>query len=497
MPSRPSPTVRPHPARRRLTEAVLILLVMTGLTLPTQAVAEAAPIEVQFLSLTDLHGYLSDVENQTLPGRDGPIPIGGAGHLKAHIDRLASTADHSYLIGSGDQFSGWPDYTQAFANEPTVEVLNALGMDFDVAGNHEFDRGLPFLKRMVDGSCFGIIGFDSCFSDSGGAEFSGTDHRYHAANVTDRATGDSVLPSSWETSVPNPYGGRIRIGVIGLAFPGTHEESLSISTELEFEPMVAAANRVAQQMQADGIETIVVAMHEGGQHSGSFDDCVDPTGPIVEAAATLSPAVDAILGGHWHTAFACSLRGPDGVDRPVIEAGNHGRIIGEVRLRVDPRTGDVIPGRSTATNHPVTRDITPDREVQQIVETWEERWAELQQQPFGHIDQALDFATDVESRMANLAAGPLPRRGPAPSQRRCRVGARATGHRARCCGLRPCRRRHHVRRCLGRHGNLAHRHRRPDRCTDRPDSGTAVAPTCVRLSAAGILGRFRERQGDG
>ena len=40
-------------------------------------------------------------------------------------------------------------------------LLNAFGMDFDVAGNHEFDREFPFLQRMVSGSCYGKPGFEN------------------------------------------------------------------------------------------------------------------------------------------------------------------------------------------------------------------------------------------------------------------------------------------------------------------------------------------------
>ena len=128
------------------------------------------------LSLTDLHGYLSETENLTIAGPSGNLAVGGAAYLKAHLDKLRAGQPNSFLIGSGDQFSGWPDYTQAFANEPTIEVLNAFGMDFDVAGNHEFDRELPFLQRMVSGACYGKPGFDSCFPDSTGKPFHGTDY---------------------------------------------------------------------------------------------------------------------------------------------------------------------------------------------------------------------------------------------------------------------------------------------------------------------------------
>ncbi len=182
--------------RKSLISAVIVLLAATLLGMPTTTNAAPPPVPVQVLGITDLHGYLSEAENQTIAGPAGSA-VGGAAYLKAHLDRLRAGQPNSFLIGSGDQFSGWPDYTQAFANEPTIEVLNALGMDFDVAGNHEFDREFPFLQRMVSGDCYGTPGFDSCFPDSTGKPFAGTGYAYHAANMLTAKTKRPVLPPYW------------------------------------------------------------------------------------------------------------------------------------------------------------------------------------------------------------------------------------------------------------------------------------------------------------
>src|SRR5687768_4037535 len=107
----------------RITSVLAVLGLAAATALPTETAATTtAPIPVQVLSLTDLHGYLSDTENLTIAGPAGTQQVGGAGYLKAHLDKLRAGKPNSFLIGSGDQFSGWPDYTQAFANEPTIEV---------------------------------------------------------------------------------------------------------------------------------------------------------------------------------------------------------------------------------------------------------------------------------------------------------------------------------------------------------------------------------------
>lgn len=380
-------------------------MIIALILVPQPAMAEDEPITVQVLGLTDLHGYLDPAHNQRITGPNGAIDVGGAAYLKTHLDQLRAGRPNSFLVGSGDQFSGWPDYTQAFANEPTIEVLNALGMDFDVAGNHEFDREFPFLKRMVSGECYGTPGFDSCFTDSTGKPFAGTGYGYHAANILDPKTKRPVLPPYWITRVPGPNGRTIPIGFVGLTLPETPEHSLSIGgSGFEFVDLVTGANRAAAELQAKGVETIIVSAHEGGQQQGLYNDCKNPTGALIDAAKQMSPAIDAIFGGHWHTMMNCMIPDPAGNPRPVIEAGDNAKVVGEVLLTIDPSTGDVIRDATKATNHPVTKDVTPDPEIKRIVDHWLGRWVTRQAEPLSKITRDLDFSTTTESRVMNLAA---------------------------------------------------------------------------------------------
>lgn len=384
---------------------VLLLTIIALLAIPRPASAQDEPIDVQVLGITDLHGYLDAAHDQKVPGPEGWIDVGGAAYLKAHLDRLRADQPNSFLIGSGDQFSGWPDYTQAFANEPTIEVLNALGMDFDVAGNHEFDREFPFLKRMMSGDCYGKPGFDSCFTDSAGQPFSGTDYGYHAANILNPKTKRPVLPPYWISEVRGPGGKIIPVGFIGLTLPETPEHSLSIGgSGFEFTDLVTGANQAADELQGKGVETIIVSAHDGGQHNGLYNECKNPKGALFDAARKMSPAIDAIFGGHWHTRFNCMIPDPNGDPRPVIEAGDNAKLIGEVRLSIDPATGDVIRDATTSTNHLVTKDVAPDPKIEKIVDYWLEKWQVRQDEPLSSITRDLEHSTTQESRIVNLAA---------------------------------------------------------------------------------------------
>ena len=93
-----------------------------------------------------------------------------------------------------------------FKDEPTIEVLNAMGLDASSVGNHEFDRGTQELRRIsarrrtartpttsapARASTKNVTG---CFDDSTGGDFQGTDFPYLAANVVSKSTGEPMLP---------------------------------------------------------------------------------------------------------------------------------------------------------------------------------------------------------------------------------------------------------------------------------------------------------------
>ncbi len=60
-------------------------------------------------------------------------------------------------------------------------------------------------------------------------------------------------------------------------------------------------------------------------------------------------------------------------------------MLGEVKLSLDPATGDVIRCATEATNHAVTKDVTPDPGIQKIVNYWIDRWTDRQNEPLGSL----------------------------------------------------------------------------------------------------------------
>ena len=389
---------------------------MVPLTLPTATASlagagrTAAPIEVQLLSFTDFHGYLapeSAVGLGTIDTPQGRVSVGGAAYLAANVERLQKGRINSLVFSAGDAWSGWPFTTNAFADEPTIEVLNAMDLDFNVVGNHEVDDGVEDLIAKQRGACRDDR--EDCYLDSAGKPFAGTDFPNLSANLVDTRRNRPVMQPYTIETVCDEHGRPVRVGFIGLTTPTTTNGTTSILTdEHTVTPLLEATDRYVQQLQRQGVEAIVVVAHEGGTDSSADPNgCVDPRGPVVDYARAANPAVDVIVTGHWHAGFNCQIPDPAGQLRPVVESQEHGRLLNEIRLQIDASTGDVIRDETTSTNHLNSRDIAPDPQVQGIVERWVARGEERFLQPLATLtgDVTRDPApTTGETLLGNLAA---------------------------------------------------------------------------------------------
>ncbi|MER7463942.1 bifunctional metallophosphatase/5'-nucleotidase [Streptomyces sp. NPDC097981] len=367
-------------------------------------------VDVQLLNIADLHGYLqaAPAGNAVITGNGGQTyTVGGVAYMAAHLTRLRAGRLNSLFFTPGDAFSGWEFDAAAFADEPTIEALNRMGLDFATAGNHEFDKSPALLQRhMEQGVPFPVEGRDASFTDSSGARFHGADFRYYSANVVWAADQRTVLPAYSIEKVRTAAGQELQIGFIHLTalgtelFPGSYQPGLATLDE------VATADRYAALLKAQGVNAIVLSMHDGAVAGADFNSGADPSGPALDLALRVSPDIDAIVAGHWHTRFNMMVPDPDGVPRPFVEAGCHGQLINEISLRLDPVTGKVVRELTVSTNHPNTRDVTPDPALKEVVDYWAGQAAARDATPIGK--QTGSFLrtrnTAGESTMGDLVA---------------------------------------------------------------------------------------------
>ncbi|WP_428985172.1 bifunctional metallophosphatase/5'-nucleotidase [Streptomyces hundungensis] len=331
-------------------------------------------VDVQLLSITDLHGYLQapPASDAVITGAGGKqFTVGGVPYMATHLKNLRAGHTNTLFFAQGDLFSGWSFPAASLADEPTIEALNRMGLDFSTAGNHEFDRTPGFLiDHMEKGKPYAGEGWTNSFPDSTGRTFPGAKFRYYSANMLWGTSGKSVLPPVNVEWVRGPGGRRLPIGFIHLTVTGTDTGSTSFQTALRMSQEVATANYYAALLKARGVNAIVLSMHDGAVAGSDFNSGSTPSGPAYDLALTVSSDIDAIVTGHWHYAFNMMVPDPSGRPRPFVEAGCHAQIINEINLRLDPVTGKVVRELTTSTNHPNTHDVTPDPDLKETADYW-------------------------------------------------------------------------------------------------------------------------------
>src|SRR5215203_2175435 len=132
------------PLRAFALAAVLMLAV---------APARAQNLPVRIIGINDFHGHLEpgenaiQVEDPTNPGTTVPLRSGGAAFLAARISQLKSEQPNHVVVSAGDLVGASPLASGLFQDEPTIEVMNSIGLDVSALGNHEFDYGVRHILR--------------------------------------------------------------------------------------------------------------------------------------------------------------------------------------------------------------------------------------------------------------------------------------------------------------------------------------------------------------
>ncbi len=354
------------------------------------------PVNVQLLAFNDFHGAL---EPPTGSGArvtvDGvTTDAGGLAYFAAHLEAQEQENPNTLIISNGDLIGGSPFLSALFRDEPTVDAMDLLGLDVAAVGNHEFDEGVAELRRMIDGGA--CHPDDGCLDDDG---YDGSDADWLAANVVDKRSQKPILPPY---EVYNFQGARV--GVIGLTLDETPTiVSAAGIADVQFLPEVATIDRYVAELRRKGVESIVVSLHEGGVAGGGINECQNPTGPAFDIARQIDDAVDVVLTGHFHNGYVC--QGADEVDgKLVTQALSNGRLITDIDLSIDRRTGDVTT--ATAENVVVTRTVTPDAAAQALIDRYTAISKPIANEPVGRISEAITktAVASGESPLGNLIA---------------------------------------------------------------------------------------------
>ncbi|MDC8770612.1 bifunctional metallophosphatase/5'-nucleotidase [Roseateles albus] len=427
---------------------LLALVAAFGLNAAQAVTAGPSPISVKIIGFNDYHGTLETPgtfgKNTTIPSAQRPA-VGGAEYLAAYVAKMKASNPNTVVVGAGDFIGASPLISALFFDEPAVETLNKIGVDFSSVGNHEFDKGKDELRRLQNGGCKldagGVQEANSCkgFGSSAPGTFDGAKFKWLSANVVETATGRTLLPAYGVKS----FGG-VKVAFIGMTLKGTPGIVTPTGVAgLAFKDEADSVNALIPKLRAQGIESVVVLIHQGGFQNaaagsglanasdinGCLNDLKNPDGSasdIAKVVARFDNAVDLVISGHTHAAYNCSKNTvdvtgsnaanavstprPTGLPNktgrliPVTSSSAFGRALTEVDLSIDPVSRDVTA--VSATNRLVDRSdaaintaIANNPEVKNVVQAYKNAVAPIAGQVVGTITTGLSNGANSAGEM--------------------------------------------------------------------------------------------------
>ena len=332
---------RNHPILRLAAVAVALAL-CAAVEAGPQAAADRG-VRVTLLQVNDVY--------QILPVDRGTR--GGLARVAALRKKIQAESAHTLLVLAGDTIS--PSVaSNIFKGRQMIAAWNAVGLDFAVVGNHEFDFGDAVLLERIRESHFTWL----------------------ASNVVDRRTRKPF--GGLKPYVIREIGG-VKVGFVGLVTPDTAHSSKP-GAEVEFLDPAKTAARLVPEMRAQGAAVIVAVTH---------------LTMVEDKRVAQAAPIDLIIGGHEHSVLQ-SLSGRT----PIFKMGSDARNLGRIELNISARgklesiDWEVIP---------VTDALPEDPETAAVAAEYEKKLSSELDLPVGRTRVALDARQQTNrSRETNL-----------------------------------------------------------------------------------------------
>lgn len=298
--------------------------------IPAEDKTDEVTVQLRIMETTDIHTNIVNYDYYA----DAPTDTFGLAKTATLIKQKRSEVQNSILIDNGDLIQGNPlaDYiakVQGLEGDdihPVYQAMNLLSYDVGNLGNHEFNYGLDYLKKAIDGAAFPYVNANVYIDD----------HDDDPTNDQNYFTPYIILDKEVVDSKGNTH--TLKIGVIGFVPPQINVwDKSNLEGKVITKDIVETAKKFVPQMKAEGADVVIAVPHSGFSK-------VTPTGNDENAVYYLSTVegIDAILFGHAHILFPgdASFEGVDGVDTkkgtingvPAVEPGKWGDHLGLIDL---------------------------------------------------------------------------------------------------------------------------------------------------------------------
>ena len=379
---------------------------LTRLNRPSQA--QNAEVDLVIAATTDTHGRLRAWDYDANVAE----PQRGLTRIATIVDSLrVANPERVVLVDAGDLLQGNPlTYVAArvasgsLHPHPVAGAMNAMAYDAAVIGNHEFNYGLPTLRRMIADARFPMLAANA-FTPSGA-------HAFTSRKLLTRQG--------------------VKIALVGATTPGANIwDRDNLAGRIVVKDIVPSVRESVRQARAAGADVVIVLLHSGLDEPSSYDTVTTKVASenVSARVAREVPGIDLVVYGHSHKELADSVIGGALLMQPKNWATSLG--VATLRLARDGAHWRVVEKHSTlipAAGH------VENAAVLAATEAAHKATVAYATQPIGATSVAwradsarvvdtplIDFILDVERKAtgaqlastaafsldANIAAGPI------------------------------------------------------------------------------------------
>ncbi|MBU3734564.1 MAG: bifunctional metallophosphatase/5'-nucleotidase [Candidatus Planktophila sp.] len=275
-------------------------------------VASSQNKAVQVLQLSDLHGAIE-------VGSSFGAPLLASNWA---ADRAANAA--TIAVSSGDNIGAAPPISTEFEELPTIESLNAIKLDVSTMGNHEHDRNIDHLNKMIGAS----------------------DFQWVVSNYSEGALDALKSGSKQAKNYTIIERGGIKIGVVGSntpetveqVFPGNldYKDASGAKKTIVINPGVVGINKAIAEAKAAGADVVIAVIHQGW-----LENADGVAKGLFNSLASQIKGAAAIYGGHSHQTFASVIPGTVRTS-PVVLGQVRNAGVEYTRTQICMRGGKVV-----------------------------------------------------------------------------------------------------------------------------------------------------------
>jgi 5'-nucleotidase len=341
-------------------------------------VASSSVKSVQVLQLSDLHGAIESSSSNI-----------GAAVLATAFANDRKNAAATITISSGDNIGAAPPISTEFEEMPTIESMNLMKFDASTFGNHEHDRNLAHLQKVIGASDFQWV--SSNYGDSSLAELKSGTKAAKSYTIIDR--------------------GGVKIGIVGSntettieqVFPGNldYTDASGVKRTIEIQAGVDGINAAIVAAKRDGADLVVAVLHQGwsenvdGVASGVLNDMVTE----IKGAA-------AIYGGHSHQSFSASVPGKLKTYATLVgQVVNSGQEYTRSQICLDTGTGKIIGSSIETIKKAAVASVTADADTAALVKKYKDQMTSKLDLKIGQVSGT--FPIDGTPRVQRSGENPM------------------------------------------------------------------------------------------